>query len=95
MVKAYHHSNDYGLPYCDWGLKLIYEGECKIEFHLTLPEAYEDKPRFVYWCGVETGKHFYGENGTGDDQIWYIAPKAKRAVPMQRATLHMDLISDE
>lgn len=95
MVNAYHYYTDYALPYCDYALKLVYEGKCAIEFHLTLPEAYADKPRFVFWCGPETGQHFYGEPGTGDDQIWYIAPNAKRAVPLQRITIHLDLISDE
>lgn len=74
-------------------LKLL-GGECYIEFHLTLPKPYENKPRFVYWCGVDTGQLLYGKNGTGDDQIWLIEPKSKKAIPLQNLTMFSDVIWD-
>lgn len=98
MVKAYHHSTDYAFPYCEWALKLVYEGRCDIEFHNNLPQPYLDKPRLVFWCGPELGRQLYGEDGTGDDQLYIIYPKISpdseqsRAVSMQRITLYFDLI---
>lgn len=96
MVNVYHFTTEYIFPYCDWGLKNADIGDrVMIEYHLTLPEPYSKKPRFVFWCGRETGQQIYGENGLGDDQIWLIEPNSNRAVPLQRITLFLDLIKDE
>ncbi len=82
-LTLYACAND--LPFSTERLKAIGGGTCLIEFHVNLPPITSDRKgiRYIYWCGVETGQHLYGVNGTGDDQIWVLYPYADKYVPLK------------
>jgi len=42
------------------------------------------KPRFCFWCNKEMGQQQYGQDGTGDNQVWAWYPGASRYVPLEK-----------
>ena len=67
-------------------LKVIGFRLCYIEYVLELPQIdlTLKKPRFVFWCDAAMGQEQYGQDGTGDNQVWAWYPGASRYVPLEK-----------